>query len=92
MIDAKEFVAKECISTSSNLKPYPNSYKEQQVENVEVLVVKKREQGQLEVGVGSELYEPVSAPFSVIKLVLKPEILKQIKKIDINFERIHENP
>lgn len=57
-----------------------------------VLVVRRDGQGNLEYGDGVDSFEPISVPFSVIKLVVKPEILRQVKKLDRDFIIEHGRP
>ena len=42
--------------------------------------------------IGAENYEPLSVPFSVIKLTLSSAFLKQINAYKKDFFKVHENP
>ena len=61
-------------------------------EPTELLFINKNREGHLEYFNETHVYSPIAVPFSVIKIVLKPQITNQINKFHKNFLILHANP
>ena len=63
-----------------------------QLKGPEVLLALKNSDGHLEYFTEKNLYQPIAVPFSVIKAMLRPELVRQINRFHSHFLRVHSNP